>query len=399
PDTFGNLGNLGLLDLSGNSLRTLPESFGNLQNLRWLILRSNQLNTLPTGIGNLSNLIFLDLSYNNLTALPAAIDNLTGLERLQLDNNQLQSVPAAIGNLSTLNTLELNANQLTFLPPEIGKLTKLTVLKLARNQLVELPAEIGNLTALLDIQLYANQLTGLPDTIEQLDAIPTLELQGNHFAAYPAAINGMANLETVWLNDNDLQFLPVDLTLPPKLTRLALTENRELTGPIPQSFTQLTAFEAFYTDLCADDDAEFQQWLDEATGGDSGYLQPCPALQVDVTEGAPGSQFTLVGVHFGTCCITWTVTVTVNSEVLGTFLAVNGAPFTATLTTSDTVEGHYIVSAAYGLPGWTYGYAPQITLAIAADAPLNSPTPVPLQFALPPTSIYQEFIYLPLLAR
>lgn len=400
PDTFGNLGNLELLDLGENQLQTLPENFGNLQKLRWLLLSGNQLNRLPDSIGNLSNLIFLDLAYNHLTALPSTIGNLTNMERLRLEYNQLQSLPAAIGSLVNLNTLELTDNQLTALPPEIGKLTKLIVLFLNQNHLSQLPPEISNSTALLDIRLSDNQLTELPATVDKLDAITALDLSRNHLSAYPATINGMANLETVWLNQNDLRFLPVGLTLPPKLKDLSLVGNQKLTGPIPASFTQLTQFKApFFVGLCANDNAEFRQWLEEATGGESGNVRSCPALSVDVTEGAPGSHFTLVGTHFGFCCITSTVTVTVNSEVLGTFLVVDGAPFTATLTTTNTVTGRYLVSAAYGWPGWTYGYTPEVALTLAADAPLNSPTPASRQFALPPTAIYRNFIYLPHLAR
>lgn len=398
PNSFGDLETLNLLVLTGNSLRTLPETVGNLHNLRWLILSANELTSLPASIGNLTNLIFLDVAYNQLTALPAEIGNLQQLERLRADDNQLQTLPTTIGNLSSLNSLELTRNQLVALPPELGNLTGLRALKLGSNQLTTLPAAIGNLQALPDLELADNQLTALPDTFSQLVNITTVVLYDNKFTTFPAVLSKMPNLETLWLNRNAFTLLPTDLTLPPNLSRLFLSNNSELVGPIPHSFTQLSTFEAYFTQLCADSDPAFQAWVEQVTGDDP-YLRPCPTLAVDATTGAPGSQFTLVGTNFGNCCVTWTVTVTVNSVVIGTFPVVHGEPFSVTLTTSDTVAGRYVVNAGYGLPAWTYGYSPQLTLTLDQNAPLRTPSPVATHFALPPGLIYQKFIYLPLLAR
>ncbi|NEN91108.1 MAG: hypothetical protein F6K48_20255, partial [Okeania sp. SIO3H1] len=57
------------LDLSGNTLTTLPESITKLTNLTTLDLSDNKLIELPESISQLTNLTTLDLSDNKLIEL------------------------------------------------------------------------------------------------------------------------------------------------------------------------------------------------------------------------------------------------------------------------------------------------------------------------------------------
>ncbi|MDD3144803.1 MAG: leucine-rich repeat domain-containing protein [Candidatus Gracilibacteria bacterium] len=93
PEIF-TLNSFNYLDLSDNSLTSIPVEIGNLTNLTVLYLNSNNLTTLPTQIGNLSNLTNLNLSSNQFTSIPVEIGNLSNLDQLDLGNNP------SLGNLS-----------------------------------------------------------------------------------------------------------------------------------------------------------------------------------------------------------------------------------------------------------------------------------------------------------
>ena len=56
PSEIGQLTNLGILDISRNSLPTLPESISQLTRMQSLSLKENGLIQLPAGIGNLQRL-------------------------------------------------------------------------------------------------------------------------------------------------------------------------------------------------------------------------------------------------------------------------------------------------------------------------------------------------------
>ncbi|MGL4912344.1 MAG: hypothetical protein ACRC3Y_07920, partial [Romboutsia sp.] len=86
--------NLTSLNLSNNSLSTLPDSIDNLSNLSSLNLSNNKLLSLPYQIGNLSSLITLDLSdntnFNNESLYTIKISN--KLQTLILSGNQISNL-------------------------------------------------------------------------------------------------------------------------------------------------------------------------------------------------------------------------------------------------------------------------------------------------------------------
>ena len=99
-----------ILNLSHNSLSTLPLDICKLKNIINLDLSYNQLSTLPIDIGKLVNIINLDLSYNQLTTLPLNICKLKNIINFNLSHNQLFELPKEIGKLVNITNLSCNIN-------------------------------------------------------------------------------------------------------------------------------------------------------------------------------------------------------------------------------------------------------------------------------------------------
>ncbi|OQX13284.1 MAG: hypothetical protein BWK80_42985 [Desulfobacteraceae bacterium IS3] len=129
PSQIGNLSKLTILNLSGNTgLTSIPSQIGSLSSLTTLDL-SGIKKSIPS-ISNLTNLKTLDVSQNSLTSIPALPSNLTSLD---VSQNNLTSLPSALP--STLTSLDASENQLTSLPTLPSNLTSL---KVSKNQLTEL---------------------------------------------------------------------------------------------------------------------------------------------------------------------------------------------------------------------------------------------------------------------
>ena len=69
-------------------------------------------------IGQLTNLTVLNLSSNSLSSLPVEIAQLTNLTVLNLSSNTLSSLPVEIAQLTNLTELDLRSNSLP-IPPEV----------------------------------------------------------------------------------------------------------------------------------------------------------------------------------------------------------------------------------------------------------------------------------------
>ena len=125
------------LDISNDTIKTLPASIGNLVELQYLWITLYVGDTIPVSIGRLLNLDALIIGARNVSELPKEIGNLTKLQRLYLENNSLSELPKEIGNLTNLQDLDFFGNLLFKLPKEIRNLTKLQDLYLFDNQLFE----------------------------------------------------------------------------------------------------------------------------------------------------------------------------------------------------------------------------------------------------------------------
>ena len=148
---------LEILDLSSNSLTTLPDDLPRLKKLRILFCSDNAFTELPAVLGQCPQLVMIGFKANRI-------------ERI---------APGALP--PALRWLILTDNRLAELPPEIGHCTQLQKLMLAGNQLRALPPTLAQCSRLELLRLSANRLTTLPDWLGQLPRLAWLAYAGNPF--------------------------------------------------------------------------------------------------------------------------------------------------------------------------------------------------------------------------
>ena len=130
----------------------------------------------PVSICDLPNLTSLNLSINSLTSLPSELGNLVNLRTLCITNNFLTQLPPEIGNLLNLNCLNVSRNNLTSLPPELYNLINLTDLLLSYNKLSILSADVKKLVNLKDLHLEENPIAELPHTLFKMNNLRVLKI-------------------------------------------------------------------------------------------------------------------------------------------------------------------------------------------------------------------------------
>lgn len=155
-EILGLADSLEILDLSGNSLRSLPDSFSRLSKLRIAFFSANDFETFPEVLGRCPSLEMVGFKSNRIASIPEG------------------SLP------ERLRWLILTDNLLTSLPESLGRRPRLQKLMLAGNRLESLPAlpDCGNLEL---VRLSANRLPSLPDSLLELPRLAWLAFSGNPF--------------------------------------------------------------------------------------------------------------------------------------------------------------------------------------------------------------------------
>ncbi|TYG47688.1 hypothetical protein ES288_D11G360400v1 [Gossypium darwinii] len=218
PDYFGNISFLEVLDLHQNSLNSsIPNSLFCLNHLRFLHLSS----PIPDYFGNISFLEVLDLSWNHLnSSIPNSLYSLNRLQLLSLWYTWLQgTISSAIGNLSSVTHLDLSENQLNGqIPLSIGELSSLKLFDVSKNQLNgQIPMSIGQLSSLEVFDVSENQLNGtFPLSFGRLESLETLDCGYNLLGVVSEThFSNLTRLTTLAASHNRLRFELNSSWIPP----------------------------------------------------------------------------------------------------------------------------------------------------------------------------------------
>ncbi len=282
PSQLGRLTNVQRLSLSGNYLGgTIPPQLGRLTELAVLYLGGNQLSgPIPPELGALSKLTRLTLSDSRGLEgpLPLALRNLTSLRFLWLDGSAL-CAPADRDFGTWLDGIERRHDAPTCpAPAEHDDREALVALYRATDGpnwvfddhwLSDRPLHEwygvttdgwGRVTELSLVTQDGDQRVGSLDNED-------VELTGNGLRGpIPATIGRLDRLRYLLLPGNQLRgSVPPELSQLSNLQLLELSDNPDLTGPLPSSFSGLTGLDFLAlerTGLCLPGDAAVQEWLE-----------------------------------------------------------------------------------------------------------------------------------------
>lgn len=181
----GKLAGIKRLDLSCGLTEFPPEIFDLADSLEVLNLTGNSLSSLPAELSRLKKLRVLFCSENQFTELPACLGQCLELQIIGFKANQIRDVPAA-ALPPQLRWLILTDNCIETLPDALGDCSALQKLMLAGNRLPHLPASLARCHQLELLRISSNRLTVLPDWLLHLPALAWLAYAGNPLATHHA---------------------------------------------------------------------------------------------------------------------------------------------------------------------------------------------------------------------
>jgi leucine-rich repeat protein SHOC2 len=189
------------LDLSFNTISTLPDFFGNILELRTFKIAHNCLTDLPSVVACLSKISTLDLSYNALNFFPPQLIFLKAMQQLVLEGNNcvvfdermpkvmlqmltldcrechITSIPESFGMLTNLVSMNFSNNVIKYLPSSIETCISLTRIEMCCCDLRRIPDSVAHCTSLQQILINSNPIESLCKALLKLSALTQLEIQ------------------------------------------------------------------------------------------------------------------------------------------------------------------------------------------------------------------------------
>jgi hypothetical protein len=180
-------GQIRSLNLSSNSFFHISPTVSAMKSLHCLDLSHNSLRSLPFSLRECILLTTLKLGSNNFSHFPEVILKMNLIE-LEIDHNFLKELPLALGALQTLTVFICCNNKLSALPPTFPDLRSIKQCDIRDNMIEHISLEVLRMPIMTVLTVWGNpcehvkriesgDLEGLPD--EWRVALPQLLAAGN----------------------------------------------------------------------------------------------------------------------------------------------------------------------------------------------------------------------------
>jgi Leucine-rich repeat (LRR) protein len=201
------LSQIDTLELSNSGLSVLPDEIGGIKSLVSLkITYCHRLVSISNEIKYLKYLTHLNLTNNSISTLPNVFDSLKKLKILDLNSNKLNGLPESIRTLTALEELNLFHNQIVSLPESIGELDHLKSISLSDNPLIDLPANFNQLL-LEELYIGKNSFEKFPYQLFDISTLKKISIYEIAMDSFPTSISKLKYLETISLNlDHDFDW-------------------------------------------------------------------------------------------------------------------------------------------------------------------------------------------------
>ncbi|PRP79419.1 putative leucine-rich repeat receptor-like protein kinase [Planoprotostelium fungivorum] len=239
PLTFGDMPLSIFQAARNNFVGVIPDSIFS-PSIDTIALNNNNLNgPLPDRLMNCTQLKSIDISYNSITSIPTDLSLLVELETFNVELNFIQSEIPFIGNCTKLQKFWVPSNRFYGeLTQDFSSLTVLNTFNIFSNDIEgEIPADFG-LLSLTTLNLGDNRLTGqIPSSFINMTAVGTLVLTDNFLAGdIPSWLLTLPSLVDIDLSFNSFTG---PIPVPSQTVRLQsvdLSKNK-LSGAISQELS------------------------------------------------------------------------------------------------------------------------------------------------------------------
>ena len=204
------------------------------------ILSCPEMEDIPGVVCLMPQLTELNVSNNSLTSLPSGLGKLAKLDSLRAANNLLTALPNALAFCLEMRTLDMRQNGISELPEDLTALQWLETLDLTDNCFGTLPLPVLELGSLTHLFIGSNSLARLPD-LSPLEMLASIDVSGNGLKELNPSVWELPRLRELRAADNSIEEVRVEegasfLRLRLRVLRL---DNNNLTG-LPAQLGSLT---------------------------------------------------------------------------------------------------------------------------------------------------------------
>lgn len=189
----------------------LPSVIFELESLKTLDLTRTHTNHIPME-NALIRLTELDLSFNSFQKIPSSLSKMVELKSLNFSHNFLESIDENIIELNRLEVLIVSNNKISVLPSYLGQMSNLKSFVADRNRIESIEKGFSQSRTLIHLDLSFNQLEQLDEEFSQLKQIETVDLRSNRLDDLPLSMSKLTKIRSLNSFDETLHRIGLHLT-------------------------------------------------------------------------------------------------------------------------------------------------------------------------------------------